>query len=201
ARTSAGEEIPRLIYAYQSSNPAAVAVSSSSPSSSGWETTTGQVPLFPGNKIGVAVIIAKARVYGVTRYDSVIVRARREYDFASVLLFDTMTVSPPEIELARGGDVYWINSSSRHAIGITFDPADEVKAPSPETMGALLFWGWSPDSGSIAPFMRDTIASPGDAVPLPAHASMVRGRSFPTPGRYQWRTTRSPVVEGTIVVR
>jgi len=201
AKTHTGSAIPRLVYAYQSSNPAAVAVSLL-PSSSVWLTTTGQISLTPGTRTNeTSVIRATARVYGVTMRDSVIVRMRREPDFASVMLFDTMTTSPPEIELYRGGDVYWINSSAHNSIGITFEPADDVKAPSPETSAALFFWGWSPDSGNIAPFMRDTVASPGDAVPQPPHASMVRGRSFPLPGRYHWRTTRSPVVEGTIVVR
>ena len=198
AKTSSGGVIPRLVYAYRSSNGAAVAIGSPS---SVWATTTGQVSLIPGPQAEkTAIITATARVYGVIRSDSVVVRLRREPGFASVVLSDTMSASAPEIVLARGGDVYWFNTSSRNAIGITFDPAAEVKAPSQETMAALLI-GWMPDSGNIAPFMRDTIASPGDDFPQLPPASMTRGRSFPTPGRYRWRTTRSPAVEGTIVVR
>lgn len=173
AKTSTGAVIPRVIY------------------SSSIETRSSDI----------SVWIVRAHVYGVTMRDSVIRKYRSEPDFASVFLFDTMTASPSEIELYRGGDVYWVNSSSRNEIGITFDDPENVKAPSPETMGALLFGWWLPDSGNIAPFMRDTLLSPGDDVPLPAHKSMVRGRSFPKPGRYHWRTTRSPLVEGTIVVR
>lgn len=197
AKTSTGAVIPRVIYAYRSSNPAAVVFSSF-----GWIGTTGPVPLVLGTQAGhTAFIIATAHVYGVTMRDSIIVKSHPEPDFASVLLFDTMTEAPAEIVLYRGGDVYWINSSANKPTGITFDHDEDVKAPSQETMGALLFWGWSQDSGNIAPFMRDTLATPGDAIPLPAHASMVRGRSFPQPGRYRWRTTRSPLIEGTIVVR
>lgn len=200
AVTDSGAIIPRLIFAYQSSNNGAIAVSFMSRPL--WQPATSGIPLTPGYQIGVpAVIRAKARVYGVAMVDSIIVRGRKEPDFASVILFDTMTTIPPDIELYRGGDVYWVNTSFTNKIGITFDEPDKVKAPSPETFAAMLFWTWLPDSGDIAPFIRDTTLASREELPLPAHTTMVRGRSFPEPGRYRWHTTGGMSIEGTIIVR
>lgn len=201
AKTNGGEAISRVIYAYQSSDKSVVVAGTDPYARDVWSAQTSEFQLMPMQKTDeFAVIRAKARVYGVTMTDSFVVNVHKEHNLVGIILYDTMTTTPRDVELHHGGDVYWINTSPVNELGIVFDQPDEAKSPNTGTLISLLT-GWSPDSGNIAPFIRDTIVSPGDTLPIIPHRSMVRGRSFPNPGRYRWQTTRTPSVAGTIIVR